>query len=167
MNIVMATRRTYKVSTKDTPKSLATQKVVRRAIKLLERQLRAQPSVLSTPKIVSEYLVLQLASREHEVFVAIWLDAQHRVIEYEEMFRGTLTQTSVYPREVVKSALAHNAASVLLAHNHPSGQLSPSSADELLTQTLKSSLMMVDVRVLDHFIVGGDRVLSFAEQGLL
>jgi DNA repair protein RadC len=97
----------------------------------------------------------------------MYLDSQQVLIEAEELFRGTLTQTSVYPREVVKGALARNAAAVLLAHNHPSGQVDPSPADELLTQTLKSSLMLVDVRVLDHFIVGGDRVTSFAERGLL
>ncbi|MDE2078015.1 MAG: DNA repair protein RadC [Burkholderiales bacterium] len=123
--------------------------------------------VMASPKVVKDWLSMYCAGLEHEVFLVLYLDAQQVLIEAEELFRGTLTQTSVYPREVVKRSLAHNAASVLLAHNHPSGQLSPSSADELLTQTLKSSLMMVDVRVLDHFIVGGDRVLSFAEQGLL
>jgi DNA repair protein RadC len=140
------------------------------ARELLLRDMRAkmlEGPVMASPKVVKDWLSMYCAGLEHEVFLVLYLDSQQVLIEAEEMFRGTLTQTSVYPREVVKSALAHNAASVLLAHNHPSGQLSPSSADELLTQTLKSSLMMVDVRVLDHFIVGGDRVLSFAEQGLL
>ena len=140
------------------------------ARELLLRDMRTKMlngPVMASPQVVKDWLCMYCAGLEHEVFLVLYLNAQHGLIEAEEMFRGTLTQTSVYPREVVKSALAHNAASVLLAHNHPSGQLSPSRADELLTQTLKSSLMMVDVRVLDHFVVGGDRVLSFAEQGLL
>ena len=110
---------------------------------------------------------LSLAEREHEVFVAVFLDAQNRVIETEELFRGTLTQTSVYPREVVKSALRHNAAAVILAHNHPSGVAEASQADQSLTETLKRALALVDVRVLDHFIVGRGRAFSFAEAGLL
>ena len=97
----------------------------------------------------------------------LFLDAQHRVIETEEMFRGTLTQTSVYPREVVKAALTHNAAAVILAHNHPSGSTTPSRADELLTQTLKAALTLVDVRVLDHMVVTTGEVLSMAERGLM
>ncbi|WP_233584873.1 JAB domain-containing protein [Aquabacterium soli] len=140
------------------------------ARELLLRDMRTKMldgPIMASPQVVKDWLCMYCAGLEHEVFLVLYLNAQHVLIEAEEMFRGTLTQTSVYPREVVKSALAHNAASVLLAHNHPSGQLSPSSADELLTQTLKSSLMMVDVRVLDHFVVGGDRILSFAEQGLL
>lgn len=123
--------------------------------------------VLDSPKAVKEWLCLYCAGLPHEVFLVLYLDAKHRLIEGEELFRGTLTQTSVYPREVVKGALNRNAACVVLAHNHPSGDLSPSRSDELLTETLKSSLMLVDVRVLDHFIVGGDQVLSFAEKGLL
>jgi DNA repair protein RadC len=101
------------------------------------------------------------------VFVCIFLDAQHRVIACDELFRGTLAQTSVYPREVVKAALAHNAAAVILAHNHPSGVAEPSRADELLTQSLKQALALVDVRTLDHFIVAGNALVSFAERGLL
>jgi DNA repair protein RadC len=108
-----------------------------------------------------------LARLEHEVFMALFLDAQNRVIAAEELFRGTLTQTSVYPREVVKRALVHNAAAVILAHNHPSGVAEPSRADEFLTQTLRQSLSLVDARVLDHFIVAGNGVVSFAERGLL
>src|SRR6266480_4700548 len=110
---------------------------------------------------------LELACRSHEVFVCIWLDAQHRVISFEEPFRGTLTQTSVYPREIVKAALAANAAAVIFAHNHPSGAAQPSQADELLTRSLKEALALVDVKVLDHFIVAGNQALSFAERGLL
>ena len=123
--------------------------------------------VLASPSAVRDYLRLLLHNREHEIFVVVLLDAQHRVLASEELFRGTLTQTSVYPREVVKTALRHNAAAVIFSHNHPSGVAEPSHADELLTRTLKSALALVDVQVLDHFIVAGDSVLSFAERGLL
>ena len=108
-----------------------------------------------------------LAALEHEVFVGLFLDSQHRLIADRELFRGTLAQTSVYPREVVKSALALNAAAVIFAHNHPSGVAEPSRADELLTQSLKAALQLVDVRTLDHFVVAGAHVVSFAERGLL
>src|SRR5437879_1858040 len=110
---------------------------------------------------------LARGGREQEVFVVLLLDAQHRVIACEELFHGTLTQTSVYPREVVKCSLKHNAAAVIFAHNHPSGVAEPSHADEILTRSLKSALALVDVQVLDHFIVAGTRVMSFAERGLL
>ena len=127
-----------------------------------------QGDALSTPAAVRDYLRLQLAGLPYEVFYALWLDAQNRLIAAEELFHGTLTQTSVYPREVVKKALAHNAAAVVLAHNHPSGVAEPSSADEFLTRELKQALALVDVRVLDHFIVAGpSQALSFAERGLL
>jgi DNA repair protein RadC len=116
---------------------------------------------------VKEYLRLQIGGREHEVFVVLFLDAQNRLIRLEELFRGTLTQTSVYPREVVKRALELNAAAVVLAHNHPSGAAEPSRADEFLTQTLKSALGLIDVRVLDHLVVTRSEVVSFAERGLL
>jgi DNA repair protein RadC len=116
---------------------------------------------------VRDFLRLTLLGRDHEVFLAVMLDAQNRVIACEELFRGTLTQTSVYPREVVKCALAHNAAAVILAHNHPSGMAEPSHADEVLTHSLKQSLSLVDIKVLDHFIVAGNSALSFAERGLL
>lgn len=122
----------------------------------------------SSPDQVRDWLRLQLAHRPHEVFVALWLDAQNRLLVSEELFAGTLTQTAVYPREVVKSALLHNAAAVILAHNHPSGVAEPSAADEQLTRTLKQALALVDVRLLDHFIVAGTQPpLSFAERGLL
>jgi DNA repair protein RadC len=124
-------------------------------------------SALTSPGAVRDYLRLTLGGREHEVFVCLWLDAQHRVLIAEEMFRGTLTQTSVYPREVVKAALRTNAAAVIFAHNHPSGVAQPSRADELLTRNLKVALALVDVKVLDHFIVAGRQTLSFAERGLL
>jgi DNA repair protein RadC len=122
---------------------------------------------LSSPRAVRDLLKLRLAGLPHEVFVCLQLDAQHRVIVYEELFRGTLTQTSVYPREVVKAALRANAAAVIFAHNHPSGVAEPSHADEILTRSLKAALALVDVQVLDHFIVAGNRTMSFAERGLL
>ncbi len=124
--------------------------------------------VFSAPGAVRDWLRLRLSQLPHEVFMALWLDAQNRLITHEELFRGTLTQTSVYPREVVKRALEHNAAGVILAHNHPSGMAEPSRADELLTRTLKQALSLVDVKVLDHFIVAGQATpLSFSERGLL
>jgi DNA repair protein RadC len=122
---------------------------------------------LSSPQAVRDYLRLRLQGRPHEVFVAVFLDAQNRVLEVEELFRGTLTQTSVFPREIVKRALHFNAAAIIFAHNHPSGVAEPSRADEALTQTLKHTLALVDVKVLDHFVVGGDCAMSFAERGLL
>ena len=124
-------------------------------------------SALTSPGAVRDYLRLALGGRQHEVFVCLWLDAQHRVIDFEEPFRGTLTQTSVYPREIVKAALARNAAAVIFAHNHPSGAAQPSQADELLTRNLKEALALVEVKVLDHFIVAGNQAISFAERGLL
>jgi DNA repair protein RadC len=140
------------------------------ALELARRSLReelASGSALTSPGAVRDYLKLALGGRPHEVFVCLWLDAQHRVTRCEELFRGTLTQTSVYPREVVKAALSVNAAAVIFAHNHPSGAAQPSQADELLTRNLKDALALVDVRVLDHFIVAGSQAISFAERGLL
>jgi DNA repair protein RadC len=140
------------------------------ALELARRSIGEQLSAgaaLTSPGGVRDYLKLTLGGREHEVFVCIFLDAQHRVVKSEELFRGTLTQTSVYPREVVKAALAANAAAVIFAHNHPSGVAQPSQADELLTRNLKDALALVDVKVLDHFIVAGNQAISFAERGLL
>ncbi len=122
---------------------------------------------LNSPAAVKDYLRISLGRKTYEVFSVLFLDAQNRPIEIEELFRGTLTQTSVYPREIVTRALHHHAASVIFAHNHPSGTAEPSHADQVLTQTLKKALALIDIRVLDHFIVGGDTVLSFAERGLL
>jgi len=122
---------------------------------------------LTSPEAVRDYLRLTLFGKTHEVFLALFLDAQNRLIASEELFRGTLTQTSVYPREVVKRALHHNAAAIIFAHNHPSGVAEPSRADELLTRTLKSALALVDLKVLDHVIVAGATAMSFAEKGLL
>ena len=122
---------------------------------------------LNSPGAVRDYLKLHFAGQEYESFVAIFLDAQHRAIAAEDLFRGTLTQTSVYPREIVKAALKNNAAAVIFAHNHPSGVAEPSQSDRMLTDALKQALALVDVRVLDHFIVAGVDVLSFAERGLV
>jgi DNA repair protein RadC len=124
-------------------------------------------SVLTSPEAVRDYLRLSIAALPHETFVVLFLDSQHRLLAADELFRGTLAQTSVYPREVVKAALEHNAAAVIFAHNHPSGVAEPSRADELLTQALKQALALVDIRTLDHFVVAGQRVVSFAERGLL
>lgn len=123
--------------------------------------------VFSSPDAVKAYLSTVYLTKAYEVFLVLFLDAQNRLIAAEEMFRGTLTQTSVYPREVVIRALDHQAASVILSHNHPSGCAEPSRADETLTQTLKQALALVDVRVLDHLVVGADQLTSFAERGLL
>ncbi len=126
-----------------------------------------QGDALNSPQVVRNYLQLLLAGRQQEVFVVLFLDTQHRVIASEELFQGTLGQASVYPREVVKRALANNAAAVIFAHNHPSGVAEPSAADERLTATLKQALALVEVRVLDHFIVAMGTTISFAERGLL
>jgi DNA repair protein RadC len=145
---------------------------VKAATELVRRSLAeamAHRDVLASPAAVRTYLRLLMARLEYEVFVVLFLDVQNRVIAAEEMFRGSLSQTSVYPREVVKRALELNAAAVILAHNHPSGSVEPSRADEVLTQTLKASLALVDARVLDHFIVAGNgsAILSMAERGLV
>lgn len=123
--------------------------------------------VLASPQAVRDYLRVKLGTLEHEVFAVVHLDTQNRVIEYVEMFRGTVSQTSVYPREVVREAMMRNSAALLLVHNHPSGSTQPSRADEMLTQTLKTALALVDVRVLDHLIVAGGDILSMAERGLM
>jgi len=136
------------------------------ARRALDEKMR-DTSALTSPGTVRDYLRLALSRREEEAFVCIWLDAQHKVIEIQEAFRGTLTQTSVYPREIVKAALARNAAAVIFAHNHPSGVAQPSQADELLTRNLKEALALVEVKVLDHFIIAGNHAISFAERGLL
>ncbi|HUP96254.1 MAG TPA: DNA repair protein RadC [Burkholderiales bacterium] len=143
---------------------------VQAVLELSRRALREtldRGAALSSPQAVRDYLRLKLQGKPHEVFAAVFLDAQNRVLGVEELFRGTLTQTSVFPREIVKRALHYNAAAVIFAHNHPSGVAEPSRADEALTQTLKHTLALVDVKVLDHFVVGGDSAMSFAERGLL
>jgi DNA repair protein RadC len=140
--------------------------IIAQALALLEARMRQAP-VLSSPGVVRDFLKLKLHDRQHEVFVCVFLDAQNRVLAVDELFRGTLTQTSVYPREIVKEALRHNAAAVIFAHNHPSGVAEPSRADEMLTAALRQALALVDVKVLDHFIVASGAALSFAERGLL
>lgn len=136
------------------------------ARRLLANRVR-RGATMSSPEAVKDHLRLELGALEHEVFCVLFLDAQHRIIALKQMFRGTVSQTSVYPREVVKEALAVNAAAVILAHNHPSGSVEPSRADEFLTQTLRTALALVDVRVLDHLVVAGADVCSFAERGLV
>ena len=140
--------------------------VIELARRALAQELAHRPA-FDHPTKVKDYLKLQLGQHPHEVFAVMFLDAQTRLLKFEEMFRGTLTQTSVYPREVVKRALDLHAASVVFAHNHPSGVAQPSRADEYLTQNLINALRLVDVRVLDHFVVGEGEVVSFAERGLL
>jgi len=140
--------------------------IVAQALAILECQVR-EADALASPDAVRDFLRLRLAELPHEVFSCLFMDAQNRLITYEEMFRGTLTQTAVYPREVLKAALAHNAAAVILCHNHPSGVADPSRADQALTHTLKQALALVDVKVLDHLIVTRSTVFSFAEKGLI
>jgi DNA repair protein RadC len=132
----------------------------------LQNELQERATFRS-PAMVKDYLCLWFANRPYESFVALFLDAQHRLIEAKELFKGTVNQTAVYPREVVKEALAMNAAAVVVSHNHPSGSLDPSNSDHLLTKGIKDALGTVEIRLLDHLIVGGNKTLSFAEKGLL
>ena len=136
------------------------------AQELLVEEL-ASRSVFDSPSAVTDFLKLHFAGQPHESFAVMYLDAQNALIAFEELFRGTLTQTSVYPREVMRRCLHHEAAALIIAHNHPSGSVEPSRADELLTKTLGTALALMDVRVLDHIIVAGGRSLSFAQRGLL
>jgi DNA repair protein RadC len=140
--------------------------VVDSALKILAERL-VRGDLLQSSAATRQYLVLRFADLEHEVFCCLFVDNRHRVIACDELFRGTIDGASVHPREVVKRALAHNAAAVILAHNHPSGVAEPSQADELLTLRLKDALGMVDIRVLDHVIVAGARMVSLAERGVL
>jgi DNA repair protein RadC len=136
-------------------------------VRALEEDISIHSILFNSPNVVKDYLRLVLGGRQQEVFMVLFLDAQHRLIASEEMFHGTLTQTSVYPREVVKRALIHNAAAVMLSHNHPSGMSEPSNSDRMLTDALKQALGLVDVRVLDHIVIGEQEALSFAERGLI
>jgi len=140
--------------------------VVEMSRRALAQQLEQAP-VFDSPSRVKDFVALKLGALAHEVFAVLFLDSQHRLLRLEPMFRGTLTQTSIYPREVVRRAMELNAGAVVLAHNHPSGLAEPSRADEFLTQSLKGALQLVDVRVLDHLVVGQGQVVSFAERGLL
>lgn len=141
--------------------------VIAHAIAIIESRIHTGTIKLDSPKVATDYLRLRIGALEHECFAVLFLDVKNRLIACENLFRGTLTHTSVYPREVVKQALAHNAASVMLAHNHPSGSTDPSEADLLLTRNLTQALALVDVRVLDHFVVTTDSCHSMAEHGQL
>ena len=156
-----------KIVNQETGVYLTDEEVISMAVAIINHRFGLKRASLNSPSMVRDYLKLTLTSKEHEVFVCVFIDAQNRVIAVEELFRGTLTQTSVYPREVVKAALQHNCAAVILAHNHPSGVAEPSHADQCLTTSLKQALAVVDVKVLDHFIIAGDSALSFAERGML
>ena len=146
---------------------LADDDVIADALRILAGRLTRPGPAFSGPQAVKDYCRLNLGGLEHEAFGCLFLDSQHRLIEFRIMFTGTLCQTSVYPREVVKAALAVNAGAVILTHNHPSGSVEPSRADEHLTQALKSALALVDVRVIDHMVVSASGASSFAERGLL
>ncbi len=148
-----------------TSRQLEDDKIIAQALTILERRLKKPGVMLCSPDLVKQYLTLTMAELEHEVFTVLFLDSKNRLIASEEMFRGSLTSTSVYPREVVKAAILHNACSVMLAHCHPSGSTEPSPADLQLTNQLKKSLELVDVRTLDHVIVAGISTYSFAEHG--
>lgn len=139
--------------------------VVDNALSILDRYMKKTEALLVSPDLVRSYLRLKLERRESEVFALVCLDSQHRAISYKELFFGTIDSASVYPREVVKTALAENAAAVILVHNHPSGISHPSNADRVLTQKLKDALALVDVRVLDHLVVGCGEITSLAELG--
>ncbi|TDX23307.1 DNA repair protein RadC [Modicisalibacter xianhensis] len=147
--------------------SVVTEADIFHMAKQLARRRLARGRVISQPARAFDYLQVLLQDYEHEVFSALFLDSQHRVIRFEELFRGTIDAASVYSREVVKAALAHNAAAIILVHNHPSGNPEPSNADLCITQRLKEALGLVDIRVLDHVVVGGEGYVSFAEEGKL
>jgi DNA repair protein RadC len=147
-------------------KDEADEEVILRAIMVLRSRFKAR-DVFATPDEVKDYLRLQAQGLDHEVFAVMFLDAHNRLLAYERMFRGTVTQTSVYPREIVKQAVTLNAVNVVLHHNHPSGICTPSRSDESLTQTIKVALGLVEVRVLDHVITSDEGALSMAERGLL
>lgn len=142
------------------------QAVLEMARRALSEELKSG-NAMNSPELVRDFLRLSLANKQHEVFLGIFLDAKNHTIAAEELFSGTLTQASVYPREVIKRALYHNAAAIIFAHNHPSGVAEPSHSDKVLTQSLKQALAMIDVKVLDHFIVGNGTTLSFAEHNLI
>ncbi|MFE4109411.1 DNA repair protein RadC [Kosakonia sp. YIM B13611] len=147
--------------------SPTTQRTIRRALTLLERQLREPGVAFTSSQAVRDWLRLQLATLEREVFMALFLDNQHRLIAHETLFTGTINHTQVHPREVIKAALKHNAAAIVLSHNHPSGYAEPGNADRLLTDHLKQALKLVDICLLDHLVVGGIDIVSFAERGWL
>lgn len=141
--------------------------IIARAMEIVEKRLFHRGETLRSPTEVRDFLRVKLAGERNEVFAAVFLDNQHRVIAYEVMFKGTIDASSVYPRVVLCRALEHNAAAVIFAHNHPSGITDPSQADQAITERLKSLLLAVDIRVLDHFIIGKGQPFSFAEMGVL
>ena len=140
--------------------------VIKRAKNIILKNMKSKTNCLTSPQETRSYLQMEHAGLEHEVFTVIFLDQRHRVITSERLFNGTIDGASVYPREVVKKALSYNASAVIFAHNHPSGVAEPSDADERITQRLKQALSLVDIRALDHFIIG-DEIISFAERGLM
>ncbi len=142
-------------------------KIIEQALSILESRTINSGDYLNNPQDVKNYLTLKLAEAEQELFVAVFMDVKNQVLEYNEMFKGTLAGSAVHPREVVKQALKVNAGAVIFAHNHPSGVAEPSHADKQITQELKNILAVIDVRVLDHFIIGGTNIVSFSERGLL
>ncbi|MGE5980262.1 RadC family protein [Klebsiella aerogenes] len=146
---------------------VSAQQIIRKALILLERQLREPGVAFISSHAVRDWLRLQLATLEREEFIVLWLDNRHRLITHETLFRGTISHTEVHPREVVKSGLKHNAAAALVAHCHPSGEAEPSKADRLITARLKQVLELVDIRLLDHLVIGGMDIVSFAERGWL
>ncbi|MBJ7222310.1 MULTISPECIES: RadC family protein [unclassified Brenneria] len=145
----------------------SSQHTVREALTLLERQLREPGASFTSSSSVRDWFRLQLASLEREEFVVLFLDNQHRLIAHETLFIGTISHTQVHPREVVKAALKHNAAAMLVGHCHPSGHAEPSEADRRITERLKQALELVDIRLLDHLVIGGMDIVSFAERGWL
>ena len=157
----------YKVAPVKTTNTNMDDEIIDKALAILARRLRKPGEFISSPADLRRYATLRWAKLEHEVFSIVYLDNRHRVIEVEELFRGTIDGAAVYPREVVKSSLKHNAACVVLIHNHPSGVAEPSRADEQVTIKIKEALATVDIRVLDHLIVAGADTLSFAERGLM
>jgi DNA repair protein RadC len=145
---------------------VADAEVIGAALSVLSAQV-SRGNTLNSPRAVREFLAIRYANLEHEVFTCIFLDNRHRVIACEDLFRGTIDGASVYPREVVKAALAHNAAACLLAHPHPSGIAEPSQADEFITRRLKEALALVDIRLIDHVVIGGGAFVSLAERGVI
>ena len=143
------------------------EEIIEKALGILESRLREPECVVTQPRYAKEFLKLKFNDLEHETFQVMFLNSQHELIQFEEMFRGTIDAASVYPREVVKAALQFNAAAVVLAHNHPSGVCEPSPADRRITERLVDALGLIDVRVLDHIVVGGNSACSFAERGYL
>ena len=160
-------RAIYAVDRESAATAAQEDKIIAQALEILARRMKINGPLMDSPHVVRDWLRLRVGGLQHEEFGCIWLSAQHQFIHADEIFRGTLMQTSVYPREVVKIALAHNAAAVIFYHNHPSGAAEPSPADEMLTRTLKEALGLVDIRVLDHFVVTWEKTTSFAEKGLL